>query len=150
MALLDTRDIRQLGPYDCGRASALIKLLYYDIPEVEAATMVGRLTVDPDDGTSPGNLAAWFRQERWNVNEGWMDIDTVRHHGAQGRPVILLSQHNGIGHWTVARGVGKTVIYLQDPNEGRRTQKINEFVASWHDADRYARYTQWGLVATPP
>jgi hypothetical protein len=150
VALLDLPDNRQLGAYDCGRAVALTKLLFHGVPDVEAATMVGRLPMDENDGTSPGNFAAWFRQERWKVVEGWMDIDDVRHHCSKGRPVILLAQLHGIGHWVIARGVSRGTVYLQDPNAGRTKMKSDEFARVWHDVDRFARYEQWGIVAVPP
>lgn len=148
--LLDTPDIRQLGPYDCGRAAALIVLRYYGMSEADAATSAGRIPVDKHDGTDPAQLAAWARHEGWHVNEGWMDLHTVRHHGAQGTPVILLATLHGGGHWVVSRGIARRSIYLQDPATGRDKHDIDEFTKVWHDANRYgARFRQWGIVMVP-
>lgn len=149
MPLIDTPDYRQLGPYDCGRKCAEIVLAVNRIPDADAECMVGRLRVDKHDGTDPGELASWFRAEGWHVNEGWMDIETVRHHGHEGRPVILLATLHGGGHWVVSRGVPRKTLYLQDPFVGRWKIPVDEFVAVWHDRDRYARYEQWGIVAVP-
>lgn len=148
--LLNTSEEKQLGPYDCARACASIVLAYYGVQPADAATMIGRLRVDKHDGTDPGELAGWFRAEGWMVNEGWHDIDTVRHHGQEGRPVILLATIDGSGHWVVSRGVTRKTIYIQDPFSGRVKYPVAEFEALWHDHDRYGtKYRQWGLVAVP-
>lgn len=150
MPLIETPDVRQRGPYDCGRAAALIALLTppSGVSEADALTLVGSLPVDKYDGTDPAQLAGWWRRIGWHVNEGWMDLDTVRHHGNEGRPVILLATLHGGGHWVVSRGIARQTIYLQDPYSGRDKYPIVEFEAVRHDYNRYGtRFEQWGIVA---
>lgn len=150
MPLIETLDIRQLGPYDCGRACAAMVLGFYRVPAADAASMIGRLRVCKHDGVDPGELAGWFRSEGWLVAEGWHDVDTVRHHGYEGRPVILLATLHDGGHWVVSRGVIRKTIYLQDPYSGRDKYPVEDFIGVWHDRDRYGtRFVQWAVVACP-
>lgn len=151
MPLLETPHIEQLGNFDCGRASALINLLYNSVPQAEAAVMVGRLRVSTHDGVDPSEMATWGRSEGWHVNEGWMDIGTLKHHGDEGRPVILLVTLHGNGHWIVSRGVSRGWVFVQDPATGRDKYKADEFLKIWNDANRYgAKFKQWGIVMAPP
>lgn len=147
MPLLNTPDIRQSGEYDCGRTAARIVLQTLGIPEADAVGMVGRLYTDKHDGTDPAQLAQWARHEGFGVAEGFHDLDTVRHHGNEGRPVILLANLHGGGHWTVSRGIARNKIYLQDPCGGRENMPLDEFAACWVDSNRYgARFRQWAVV----
>lgn len=150
MALLNTPEIYQKGPYDCGRASALIVLGFYGVVGADADRLIATLPVDPHDGTDPLQMSTWFRSIGWGCCEGTMDIGTVKHHGAEGRPVILLYQNEHGGHWAVSRGVSRGTIYLQDPNSGRSKMPVAAFEAAWWDNSRHgARFRQWGIVGVP-
>lgn len=117
------------------------------LTDADAVTAVGRLHVDKHDGTDPAYLATWARHEGYRVCEGWMSMDTVRHYGQDGVPVILLATLHGGGHWVVSRGVTRQTIYLHDPAVGRVKMPVAEFEAVWHDGNRYgAKFRQWGVV----
>ena len=147
MALLNTPEILQKGSYDCGRTACLIVARFHGVSEADADVMAGRLPVDKLEGTDPAAISSWWRSEGWGCCEGWMDADAVQHHCENGRPVILLAQLHGGGHWTVARGISRKTIHFQDPANGRWKMPVDQFIPLWHDHNRFgAKFRQWGIV----
>lgn len=148
MALLNTPELLQEGPYDCGRTACLIVLGFHGITGADANRAIATLPVCPVDGTDPAQMETWFRSlDGWGCSGGSIGVSTIKHHCDEGRPVILLMQTEHGGHWVVSRGVSQGRIHLQCPNKGRFPMAVKAFEAAWWDNGRHgAKFRQWGIV----
>lgn len=147
MPLLDTPDIRQLGHYDCGRASAAVILRFHGMPDVDSIGVLGRLPIDRLDGTDPAQMAGWWRANGYSICEGRMDIDLLRHFADVGVPVQMVATIDGQGHWLVSRGIARGRVYVQDPFAGRGKYTTGEWLGKWYDYNRYGtHFNQWGIA----
>ncbi len=145
--LLDTPDERMRADHDCGEAAARCALgfLRVAVPARLACVI---------DGTDARTIEAYLRRIGLRVQSGEMTVDDLRHHANEGRPVLLLVHWPGqpSSHWLTCRGVSRGRVYYSDPDTGRASLPVSDFLAAWSASDaRMSRpFRQWGVAVWVP
>ena len=135
-------DLRQSKHYDCGDTALRIVCKHHGwkLPPFLVANAI--------DGTDPRTLEATLRQVGARAISGEMSLANLDHFTRSGWPVIVLVQHNGVGHYVVAESVSRGSVRYQCPSRGPCKETFREFLTHWNDVDRYGTiYRSWGLVA---
>lgn len=107
------------------------------------------LRSDPDKGTQPWQIRLALNAVGVSVLHGSMTFVDLAHL-VRDRPVIVLVDRDGVGHYQCVRGIstdGKRVS-IQCPIGGRLTRSRAAFLREWDDVE-YAcgRYKQFGIAA---
>lgn len=147
MALLDLPPEMMKHDHDCGEAAARCALGFLRVPvPVKLACEI--------DGTDPRTIEAHLRRIGLRVQSGEMSVEDLRHHAAEGRPVLLLVHwpRDTSSHWCVSRGVSRGRVWIHDPDTGRASMPTEEFVAAWSASDaRMSRpFRCWGIAVWVP
>jgi ABC-type bacteriocin/lantibiotic exporter with double-glycine peptidase domain len=147
MALLDLPDARQEDAHSCGPAVVRCLLKFHHVAGATPPAC-------PLDGLDPRTLETHLRERvGLSVTAGQMTLDDVAHLCDHARPPILLVSWPGDGcsHYVMGRGVSRGRIYLHDPDVGRRSLPVAEFLPLWTAADgRLSRpLRRWGIAAWP-
>jgi hypothetical protein len=120
----------QLSDFDCGRAAVEAVLQFYSLPD--------RVPVRPDpvNGMSPDVVEAVLRSAGLRVLSGSLTLPDLAHLTATGRPVLCLTQLDGVGHWVVAAGVTSRRVRFHCPARGPASRTLGEWRRLWWDTAR--------------
>lgn len=141
--MLSLPDVRQESGWDCGRAALRIICEFYNRPlPLFIANLTNEVT-----GLAPDTLEAAFRALGLNVISGSWTVDLLKAVTKDGKPVVCLTQLDGVGHWTVVSGIARGYVYFNCPTAGRTKQKIEEWDRIWIDY-HYAGgvFDRWGIM----
>ena len=129
----DYPGIAQRRSYDCGRAVAEGVLVYFGHdPKIVRKAM----QTTPLDGTHPGGLSGFLRQQRLGTIVGNpFTLDDLRWQTRKGRPVLCLVQRGTCGHWLTVLGVKSNRVHFHDPADGWKSETTLEFESRWWDND---------------
>jgi len=161
---------QQVSNYTCGPVAAMTVLSYYNqsVPDTDAEeALIARQMNTSENGTTPVQIATWFKQRGWNAT--W---------GTNGsRQMLLDNLHAGIptmvewinwgGHWVVVVGydtrgtdtIWDDVIIFADSVDcdddrvdGVTYANYGEFDAMWFDAHYFPENMQNRayVAAVPP
>lgn len=122
-------DIRQRESWDCGRTMFEIFCTFYEKPLPLFIANLSNAAV----GLSPDSLEAGFRSLGFKTLSGNWTIEMVRSFTKIGRPLATLMQLDGIGHWVAVRGVARNRVYVQCPEVGPTSYRIEEWDKNWID-----------------
>jgi ABC-type bacteriocin/lantibiotic exporter with double-glycine peptidase domain len=140
LMLLELPDVRQENGHDCGEAAACCVARFF------GTALLTRSLASPEDGTHPSALETVFRRAGFAVQAGTMTLADLKHHVAQGRPVLCCVAQHG-GHWVVVRGVGRGKVYYQCPVDGPLSMRAAEFASQWADVTRAGHeFARWGIA----
>ena len=137
-------DVRQNNSFDCGPAVVLSVCRYWGVP-ASFNRVVQQVGCTSIDGTDPRSIESFFRNSGFYVCSGSMTIDDLKHSVKLGRSVIALIQY-GVGHWVAINKLFRKLVIFQDPWEGLRSEKVDDFDRLWHDVDRFGTvYDHFGI-----
>jgi ABC-type bacteriocin/lantibiotic exporter with double-glycine peptidase domain len=143
--LIDLPDYRQTEEWDCGRVVLRIICDHWGrtLP-LFIANLSNSLS-----GLSPDTLDAAFWSLGFKVLSGSGTVGLLKAATKEGCPVVVLHQSDGVGHWSVCRGVERGRVYLQCPSEGRISIPTQQFVDEWIDFHFMGSvYDRWMIVPT--
>lgn len=144
--MIDILDVRQEDEFDCGWATVEAVCQYFKV-YIHRNRMLKLLGTNGINGTDPRIIEAFLRNEGFNVLSGNMTIEDLKSFTKNNRPVIAMVTFNDIGHYVVVKGVKRKRVYYQDPTSGPKSMKIEDFMSSFVDFDRYGvTYRNFGLV----
>ena len=146
--LLDLPDTRQCHDHDCGEAAVRCLLAYLRV-------VAPAPSASPIDGLDPRLIENHLRDKvGLRVVSGNMGVEDLRHHASEGRPVLVLVHwpKDSASHWCVARGVSRGRVYYHDPDTGRASLPIPEFLSAWkaEDARMSRPFRQWAITCWVP
>jgi predicted double-glycine peptidase len=138
---------RQAADYTCG-AAALQSVLGYFGKEFRQDELVKSIKSDPDNGTPYQNIVQYARSLGFVVSTHTdLSLDELKGFIDNRQPVLLAIQAwmdpprdwttYESGHYVVAIGYDRDVIYFMDPSTlGNYTYiPITEFLSRWHDRE---------------
>lgn len=137
-------DCRQTSDFDCGRAAVEVVLSFYQLPD--------RVLVRPDpvNGMSPDVVEAVLRSCGLSVLSGTLTVPDLAHLTATGRPVLCLTQLDGVGHWVVAAGVTSRRVVYHCPARGKSSRTLRQWSRLWWDTARNGvRLDAYGVCGWP-
>lgn len=152
---------RQSSDYTCGVAVMQSILYFHDNQDdYSEDTLVEELNADPVNGTSYPAMADFARSKGYFVEvRTEMTLDDIRDFIDKGVPVIVLiqawaespvdySRDWEDGHYAVAIGYDRDVVYFMDPSTlGNYTYLPNrEFLDRWHDEDKGGKLDRFGMI----
>lgn len=141
--LLDTPDIRQELPHNCG--SGAFHILYrYHYPKKPLPDW-GDLA-DPVRGIGPDTLELFVRKEFANVCCGHLDLPILQVLTRTTPVICIISCGPEIDHWVCVRGVSRGFVYTQDPGDGRNRYTISEWLKIWTDSTAGGAYPRFALT----
>jgi ABC-type bacteriocin/lantibiotic exporter with double-glycine peptidase domain len=140
--LIDTAEHMQSHNWDCGRTVLPIVCDHYGKP---VPLFISKLS-NAISGLAPDTLSAAFRSLGFKVLEGSWTVPILQAVTKDNKPVVVLTQLNGVGHWSVCRGVQRGKVYLQCPSQGRVSVPIDQFDAEWIDYSSLDRaFDRWAI-----
>lgn len=145
MPLLDTPEITQKLPHDCG-AAAFHTLFRFHFPRKPVPDW-GELA-DPVRGLGPDALELFTRKEFRNVAVGHFDLSLLRTFVSFTPVLVIVTVGTAEDHWLCVRGVTPTRVYVQDPDPAhpRRHYTHQEFLAVWRDCTAGGVYERFALT----
>lgn len=134
-------DLRQADNYDCGDTIFRVVCQHHGwTPSAEHLST-------PIDGTDPRTLEAAFHKLGRFVRSGTFDLEDLQHFTDKKQPVICLVQYDGTGHYVAVHKVNTKTVHLHCPIRGPIKSTRSQFLADWHDLDRFShRFHQWGIA----
>jgi len=146
--ILDIPVVRQRDGHTCGLAVFNAVRRYYGSRGVKE---LGLGVPCPIDGTDPRQLEMAFRGAGYAVQAGSMDRADLLHHARQWRPVVLLVQADGNGHYVVSAGLDRGRVALMDPLRGIVRERWPDFAPRWVGAGiELQAYRQFGIAVGVP
>jgi hypothetical protein len=159
---LSIKGYQQTEDYTCGPAAAMSLLQHYQqLPEQQMnKTTEMRIAKEmsasmADVGTSPKELANWFKQRGFEVNSGTNgNLDMLRENLRKGIPTLVEWIDWG-GHWVIVTGYyqagdkpnpAKDTIFFADPAahfgnthnpDGITSFNVERFQSMWFDAQYF-------------
>ena len=149
LSLLTVKGYQQTEEYTCGPAAVMSLMHYYGLLSPLEMTKSTELRIakemgtSKDVGTSQQQMVNWLKQHGFEVISGKKGtLDLLRSHLKKGEPVII-DWFDWGGHWAVAIGYNKDLLFLADPYVQHDTVKsingimvfnINRFESMWYDA----------------
>jgi ABC-type bacteriocin/lantibiotic exporter with double-glycine peptidase domain len=132
--MLNVPDVRQRQSHDCGPAVVKSIERFHGRRNIPLRLYVAALSSSPTDGTDPRTMERLLRQYGYEVISGEMAVRDLKHFTGKGWPVIVC-------------GIARGKVHIQDPFDGPRPIKVNDFERQWKDHDRIETFKQWGIVA---
>lgn len=128
--ILKVPDLRQTDGHSCGLCALNSVLTFHGRKPV---SKIGSGLPSKLDGIEPRAIEMAARGLGLSCVSGQMTLDDLRHYTRSGRPVIVLVQFSGGGHYQIVKGIVRRTIYLQCPVSGGVTEREADFAARWHD-----------------
>lgn len=147
--VFDFPDMRQYSDYDCG-ASVVLDILAYYGEDTDIKSLISKLGTSKKDGTSPDQIATFFKNKKYKVDNHKMSEQGVKYYIDKRIPVILniqawhtdttakydYSKEWADGHYIVAHGYDSTGFICDDPSSiGRAHILYTDLKTRWHDVD---------------
>jgi predicted double-glycine peptidase len=136
---VDLPNVSQVTGYTCGPSALMAVCAYFgvvdDALEWEAdfarAMGVGRAGADPHQLTVPARGRFGLEVQEFQP----MADSELRWCLDRRRPVLMMLQAWGEGHWVAAIGYDRSGVYFEDPSlhTSRGYLKWRELAARWHD-----------------
>ena len=142
--MLTLPPVLQTSDFDCGRAAVEVLLTFHGLP--------ARVPVRPDpvNGMSPDVVEAVLRSCGLSVLSGSLTVPDLDHLTRTGRPVLCLTQLDGVGHWVVAAGVTSRRVVNQCPARGKSSRTLRQWSRLWWDTARNGvRLDAYGVCGWP-
>lgn len=146
MPLLDTPDRRQTLPHNCG-ACAFEILFRFHYPRKPIPEW-GELA-DPVRGVGPDTLELFVRKEFTYSFAGHGDLPVLRYFAGFTPVLCVVTVGPESDHWVCVRGVTRTHVHTQDPDEGRKKYTHDEWLAVWRDVTAGGVYEHFCLTGWP-
>lgn len=142
--LLQLPDHRQSESWDCGRTALRIICDFYSKP---LPLLIANLS-NAVSGLSPDALSAAFRSMGFKVMDGSWTVPLLKAVTKDGKPVVVLTQLDGVGHWQVCSGIYRGKVHLQCPEQGKVAVAVERFDKDWIDFHHLnGVFDRWGVLA---
>lgn len=138
-------DVRQARNHDCSAACAKAVEEHYGIVR-PLAYYVNAMSVERASGCDPRTIERFFRKAGYPVLAGELNLDYAGHFTRRHKPIICPITSGSDGHYVVIYHVTPRWVHLQDPWDGQRKMRADDFVSVWVDSDEDSTYRQWGIV----
>lgn len=143
MPLLDTLQLEQSLPYNCGAAAFHI-LYRYHYPRKPLPEW-GELA-DPVRGVGADAMELFVRHEFANVCVGHLDLKHLRFLASFTPVLCIITVAPDCDHWSCVRGVTRQYVWTQDPDTGRRRYTHDEWMRVWCDSTAGGAYPRFAVT----
>ena len=149
LTIVNVKGYQQTEDYTCGPAAVMSLMHFYGMLKTSQMTHSTELQIakemgtSKDSGTSRQQMVTWLLQHGFDIKSSTKgNLDLLRSQLEKGVPVIVDWIDWG-GHWVVATGYTKDIIFLADPYvqhnnvkfiDGINSFNINRFAYMWYDS----------------